>query len=102
MKTDRINFLNAKFKEVYTPISRCFSIDETIVPFKGRCFFLQYMPAKPTAWDIKIWNLCESGTSYMYNFQVYRPTGKKHNQAKGLLIKVVVDLCACLLQNWYN
>ena len=32
--------------------SECVTIDEQLVPFRGRCKFKQYMPSKPC----KIWN----------------------------------------------
>ncbi|KAI3358342.1 hypothetical protein L3Q82_014779 [Scortum barcoo] len=32
----------------------CVTIDEQLVPFRGRCKFLQYMPSKPAKYGIKI------------------------------------------------
>jgi hypothetical protein len=45
-----------------------------MIKFKGRIFFRQYLPAKPTKWGIKTFALCESNTGYGLRFVVY--TGK--------------------------
>ena len=46
------------------------SIDEMMVPFKGRLNFKQYMPKKPTKWGIKIFARC-STTGIVHDFIVY-------------------------------
>ena len=40
--------------------SECVTIDEQLVPFRGRCKFKQYMPSKPAKYGIKIFWLCDS------------------------------------------
>ncbi|XP_031594040.1 piggyBac transposable element-derived protein 4-like [Oreochromis aureus] len=50
------------------------TVDEQLVPFKGRCGFRQYMPKKPAKYGIKIWAACDTKTSYAWRLQVY--TGK--------------------------
>ena len=52
-------------------------VDEAMIKFKGRCPFLQYMPAKPTKWGIKAWAICDSKTFYMLDINIY---AGKHNQ----------------------
>ncbi|KAI0222658.1 PiggyBac transposable element-derived protein 4, partial [Lamellibrachia satsuma] len=47
------------------------TIDESMVKFKGRLAFRQYLPSKRTKWGVKVWSLCESSTGYTWNFQVY-------------------------------
>ncbi|XP_041346649.1 piggyBac transposable element-derived protein 4-like [Gigantopelta aegis] len=72
-----------------------FSLDESMIKFKGRLGFRQYMPAKPIKWGVKMWSLCEADTGYLYNFQIY--TGKDQGvQEKGLSHRVVMDLCTPL------
>jgi hypothetical protein len=61
------------FQDRYDP-HRELSVDEAMVSFKGRLAFKQYMPAKPTKWGIKIWELADSHNGYVLNMQVY--TGK--------------------------
>jgi len=57
------------------------SIDEAMVKFKGRVFFRQYMPKKPTKWGIKVWMLAESKTGYMSNLDVYLGNAPPSGQA---------------------
>ena len=42
------------------------SIDETMIGFSGRVYFIQYMPNKPTKWGMKAYVLADSHTGYMY------------------------------------
>ena len=46
-------------------------IDETMVKFKGRSSFKQYLPAKPIERGYKIWRLCDSITGYLFNCRIY-------------------------------
>ena len=41
------DYLNSKFRTMYTSY-RDMTIDDSMVKFKGRLQFRQYMPAKPT------------------------------------------------------
>lgn len=50
-------------------LSRDISIDETIVPHKGRLSFKQYIKNKPTRWGIKLWVLCEADTDMCTGFK---------------------------------
>ena len=66
-------------------------VDEAMVGFKGRLSWLQYMPAKPTKWGMKVWECCNATNGYCCSFQVY--TGKeKQVRERGLGHRVVVDL----------
>lgn len=58
-----------RFQDVYTPgLKVC--IDETMVPFRGRLKFKQYLKNKKHKFGIKVYKLCCEG-GYTYNFQVY-------------------------------
>jgi len=48
-----LNMANSTFRTFYQP-RRVISIDEAMVPFKGRSFLRQYMPVKPIKWGIKV------------------------------------------------
>ena len=61
------------FQSVYVP-NREIAVDESIIGYKGRLSWIQYMPKKPTKWGIKAWVLAESGSGYVWNFKLY--TGK--------------------------
>ena len=52
------------------------SVDEQIVPFKGRSCLRQFNPKKPHKWGYKIWVLC-GANGYAFDFEVY--TGKCDN-----------------------
>ena len=66
-------------------------IDKQLLPFRGRCVFRQYMPKKPSKYEIKIWMMCDCATKYMMNVKVY--LGKENNEvARGLASDVVCTL----------
>ncbi|XP_035490772.1 piggyBac transposable element-derived protein 4-like [Scophthalmus maximus] len=70
------------------------TVDERIVPFKGRCSFLQYMPMKPAKYGLKLWVACKAKTSYAWRMQAY--TGRQDASAtareRNLALRVVLDL----------
>ncbi|KAI0216626.1 hypothetical protein LSAT2_031377 [Lamellibrachia satsuma] len=85
-----IDHLVKVFKDVYIPDEHV-TIDESMVKFKGRLAFRQYLPSKPTKWGVKVCSLCESSTGYTWNFQVY--TGRVAGQQEhGLSYRVVTEL----------
>ena len=61
------------FKVHYKP-QKNLSIDESMVGFKGRLAWIQYMPKKPRKWGIKIWTLADAANGYVSNMKVH--TGK--------------------------
>ncbi|XP_063757603.1 piggyBac transposable element-derived protein 4-like [Eleginops maclovinus] len=85
-----LDYLKDRFQELYE-VNGFVSVDESMVKFKGRLSFRQYLPLKPTKWGIKVWVMAESSTGYVSNFQVY--TGRKAGGSeKGLAHRVVMDL----------
>ena len=54
-----VTLLLDSFKDCYTP-SQYFSIDESMISFKGRLSFLQNLPKKPHKWGMKAWVLADS------------------------------------------
>ncbi|CAC5421000.1 unnamed protein product [Mytilus coruscus] len=75
-----LNIFDTSMKREFVPTCQV-SIDECMIPFKGRVKFKQYMPAKPTKWGIKIWALADSNTGYIcytdvYTGQTDRPQGQ--------------------------
>ncbi|KRX77523.1 PiggyBac transposable element-derived protein 4 [Trichinella sp. T6] len=75
------------------------TVDERLIPLKGRCPFRQYMPKKPAKYGIKVWTLCDAKTSYAWNMQIY--TGKRASgiRVKNQGMRVVLDLTALLKGN---
>ena len=62
--------LIAQFKLLYQP-QREISIDESIISYKGRLSFLQYMPKKPKKWGMKAWVLADAKSAYTWNWDLY-------------------------------
>ena len=58
------------FQTYLTP-SREVSIDESMIAFRGRVGFRQYIRGKPHPWGIKAYVLSESKSGYMYNMVIY-------------------------------
>ena len=82
--------LRHSFLSVYNP-GKNVSVDEAMIPFKGRSSLKQYMPQKPVKRGIKVWALADAENGCMANFQVY--TGKQGNSVeRGLGANVVKTL----------
>ena len=104
-KTDKLykvrfllDHLKSHFSANFIPNGN-FTVDESMVKWKGRLSWRQFMPNKPIRFGIKIWSLCDSLTGYMYNFQVY--TGKVDGHAeKNLSSRVVTDLVTPLYNTY--
>ena len=86
-----IDRLLERFQAIYN-LHRDVSVDEAMVPFKGRSTLKQYMPKKPVRRGFKVWMLADSQTGYVSSFEVY--TGKKGDTVEtGLGASVVKTLC---------
>lgn len=53
------------------------TIDEQLIPFRGRCPFRQYLPNKPKKYGIKVFALVDSRTFYLLKFEIY--AGAQHD-----------------------
>lgn len=105
-----VDHLFEKFQEVYTP-SKQVCIDKSLLLWKGRLHFNQYIPLKRSQFGIKLFMLCEDG-GYTYRFRIY--TGKntlvEGNQNLSISERIVEDLMMPLLNkghhlymdNWYT
>ena len=104
---DKVEALYSKY---YTS-DKEICIDESMIKFKGRLFFKQYLPNKPSAkWGVKIWSLCDSRTGFLLRFQVY--TGKEISKVakEGLSTRVFKSLLegfydkghVCYMDNFYS
>lgn len=70
------------------------SVDEMMIPFKGRLSIKQYIPKKPKPWGVKVW--VRAGSSgYMYSFEPYQgPSGGRGEISQlGMAGDVVMRLC---------
>ena len=75
------------------------SVDEIMVPFKGKSSLRQYMPAKPHKWGFKLWG--RSGVSrFFYDFSVYeeKANGQEISEC-GVSGDIVLNLTKTLPKN---
>ena len=72
------------------------TVDERLVPYRGRRPFKQYIPSKPGKYGIKIWAACDARSSYAWNMQVYsvKPVTGRPEKKQGM--RVVLDMTAGL------
>jgi len=68
-----LDHLKSKFSSLYTP-ERSICVDESLLLWKGRLGWIQYIPSKRSRFGVKNYKLWESSKVYVWNFIVY--TGK--------------------------
>ena len=86
-----VNTLVNNYKSSYT-LNKEISVDQSMISYKGRLSFLQYMPKKPHTWGIKAWVLSESKSGYTWNFQLYTGKNNTRKDATPLSTHVVMEL----------
>nr|CAH7715063.1 unnamed protein product [Callosobruchus chinensis] len=99
-----LNYLRDKFMTTYVP-ERDVSIDESLIGWKGRLSWRQYIPSKRKRFGMKLFALCESSSGYMFNFIIY--TGSDTNYIEKYAeepatIKIVLSLMDPLLGMGYR
>ena len=82
-----LNLVIARFQEVYSP-DRQLAIDETLIKFKGKLHFRQFIPIKPGRFCIKAFTLAESKSGYVLNSKI--DTGRENNEVQRDLGRKVV------------
>ena len=86
-----LQLLVPKFSNHYN-LNKHVSVDEAMIPFKGRSAMKQYMPLKPVKRGFKVWVLADATNGYVSNLKVY--TGKSEETSEdGLGGSVVKHLC---------
>ena len=78
------------------------TIDKQLVPFRGHCPFLQYMPSKPAKYDIKIFWLCDASLTYASNARIYVGRQPGSELEKNLGQNVVIQLTSPLQDSGRN
>ncbi len=87
-----LNLLCPLFESEFQMHQSC-TIDEAMIPFKGKLRFKQYMKYKPMKWGIKVFVLSDASTGYVKRMQVYTGQGLGNGVSDvGLCTKVVLDL----------
>jgi hypothetical protein len=59
----------SQFQVTFTPTEQL-TIDEAMCPFRRSIFFCVYIKGKPPKYGIKMFELCEAKSGYMYNLEV--------------------------------
>ena len=87
------------------------SVDEAVKKFKGRCLFKQYIKGKPVRFGIKIFCLCCSATSYLFNAMFYIgksdiPTPKEASITQDTVVQLMQPLAGkhhrVYMDNYYT
>jgi hypothetical protein len=87
------------------------SVDEAVKKFKGRCLFKQYIKGKQVRFGIKIFCLCCSATSYLFNAMFYVgksdiPTLKKASITQNSVVQLLQPLAGryhrVYMDNYYT
>jgi len=92
-------------------LSEYLTIDEMLVPFRGRCSFIQYIPSKPAKYGLKIFALVDAKSFYTGNLEIYcgtQPDGPYNMSSKPfdivmrLLGNVTGSNRNLTCDNWYT
>ena len=73
--------LKNNFQAVYYPHCKV-SINEAMIPFKGRSSMKEYLPLKSVKQGFKVWAMTDASNEYMYDLYVY--IGAKGERETGL------------------
>lgn len=84
-----LNIIKENFRMI--PKEEKLSVDEQIIPFKGKSIMKQHMPNKPHRWGYKMFLLAGSDSGICYDFIFY--TGKGDKRKYGFCTDIVLDLC---------
>ena len=75
------------------------SVDETIIPFKGRNSLKQYLPKKPKKWRFNVISRC-GVSGIVYDFHFYDGCPLKVSSLCGFILgDFVIKLCKTLSDN---
>ena len=78
-----LDLLLPSFRDSYIP-TKHLSVDESMISFKGRLSFLQYLPKKPNKWGMKAWVLADSANGYTWGWRLYTGKERSGRSEKGL------------------
>ena len=103
-----MNHLNNTMKRVYCPTEN-FSLDESMVLWRGRLIFRQYIKGKKHKYGVKFYELCESDglilRSFIYSRLPY-PDTNYLGQTGTIVLKLMEDFLgkeySVFADNFYN
>lgn len=97
-----LDLLLPKFVPEYN-LHEHISVDEAMVPSRGRLGFQQFITNKPVRFGIKIWELADSHTGYVWKQQLYTGANAEDGKPeKGLAKNVVKQLCSGLEESYHQ
>ncbi|XP_068097888.1 piggyBac transposable element-derived protein 4-like [Hyperolius riggenbachi] len=91
------------FRNTYVP-QRDISVDESLMAYKGKLSWIQYIKTKRARFGVKSFMLCESATGYIWNTILYTGKGTKFNpnfSNYGVATSSVLSLVEPLLNKGY-
>ena len=86
-----LDLLQMRFRTLYNP-GRELSIDESMIPFKGRIYFRQYIPSKRARFGIKAFVMAEAKSGYVCEMQIYTHARLNEEREVNLSGRVVREL----------
>ena len=94
-----LDLIIPRFRAVYSP-ERQLAVNETLIKFKGKVYFRQFIPIKPGRFGIKAFTLAGSTSGYVLGSKIY--TGKETNVVqKDLGKRAVMSLMEPFLDKGY-
>nr|XP_039250401.1 piggyBac transposable element-derived protein 4-like isoform X2 [Styela clava] len=88
-----LSLLLPLFESCYKP-GQDLSIDESLIPFKGRISFRQFIKRKRARFGIKVWVLAESSTGYVSRLKIYvgrEPTAGPETGLSSRVVKYLIN-----------
>ncbi|CAH1957165.1 unnamed protein product [Acanthoscelides obtectus] len=85
--------LRTNFQKYFIPKDQI-CVDETLVPFRGRLAFIQYIKNKRHKFGVKLYKLCLDG-GYTYDLKIY--CGEEKVQGSSVPTNIVMNICEPLL-----
>ncbi|KAG0436652.1 PiggyBac transposable element-derived protein 4 [Dictyocoela muelleri] len=96
-----IKGLEELFKSIYVP-GEHISIDEGMLPFKGKTKNRVYSPMKLDKWGMKFYILAESSTGFVYNLRIVGEQSSIEDTVIALCNNLVADHRKIFMDNYYN
>lgn len=97
-----ISYFSTKFENVYKP-QRELSLDESMIPWRGRLSFKVYNASKINKYGLLIRMLCEAKTGYICKFKIYDGDGGRLQETVLQLLQPFENLWHHIyMDNYYN
>lgn len=100
----------ANFQRNFVPSAEL-TLDEQLIPFRGRCSFRQYIPNKPAKYGIKIFALVDVHYPYTLNLEIYagqQPEGpfRQSNERLDIVMRLSQPVLGknfnITMDNWFS